>query len=183
MLPAGFGRHHTRTLSSIRSRAPKASTDAVRRVMQANVGRATLPERTLRSLLHAHGLRFRKNHRPSLAVPCKADVVLARAKMCIFVDGCFWHGCPTHFKLPTANAEWWDEKVRDNIERDCRNNELLAEEGWLVIRLWEHDILGDSLLIVTHMIEQVYSHRRGHLCKSGPCRSLEDSLMPPLQEW
>lgn len=126
-------------MSCLRSRAPNASSARVRIVMQANSGQDTRPEQVVRSLLHRSGLRFRKNVRPLPSLRCAADVVFPRAKACIFVDGCFWHGCPAHFRVPMANAEWWAEKIEANRVRDRRNNVFLRRKGWQVIRLWEHD--------------------------------------------
>jgi len=132
-------------MSSIRSRAPRASSAVVRRVMQANTGRETRPEQIVRSFLHRRGLRFRKDLRPIQALRCAADVVLPRVKVCIFIDGCFWHGCPKHFHVPATNSEWWAEKIEANRIRDRRNNKILKRNGWLVIRLWEHQITPTAL--------------------------------------
>jgi DNA mismatch endonuclease, patch repair protein len=148
-------------MTSIRSRAPRASSSLVRRVMRANVGRTTKPERLLRSLLHARGLRFRKDYRPCADIHCSADVVFTKARICIFVDGCFWHGCPTHFKVPATHADWWREKIADNVRRDGLRTEELTNLGWLVIRLWEHELVGAAQQVasVVDVIVQAY-HRR-----------------------
>lgn len=61
-------------------------------------------------------------------------------KVALFVDGCFWHGCPIHFKLPKTNSDFWKNKLEHNAERDKEVNERLKEEGWSVFRIWEHDI-------------------------------------------
>lgn len=108
--------------------------------MQANVGRATQPEKTLRSALHRTGLRFRKDARVLPGLRCKADVVFRRARVAIFVDGCFWHGCPVHFKLPATNPAWWQEKVCDNARRDADQTRQVIAAGWVVFRYWEHEI-------------------------------------------
>jgi DNA mismatch endonuclease (patch repair protein) len=125
---------------SIRSRAPSSSSRLVRRVMQANRGRDTIPERLFRAHLHNRGLRFRIDVRPEPTCRCKADLVFRRFRVCLFVDGCFWHGCPTHFSCPKRNAVWWQEKISDNVARDRRKSKILAEAGWTVIRIWEHEI-------------------------------------------
>lgn len=132
-------------MSSIRSRAPQASSDQVRRVMQANVGRETAVEHLVRSYLHRAGLRFRKDVRPLPDLRCKADIVFRKAKVCVFIDGCFWHGCPNHFRTPASNTAWWDEKINANRDRDKRNNELLKRAGWMVVRLWEHELSEEML--------------------------------------
>ena len=131
--------------ASIRSRAPSASSTLVRRVMRANTSRDTRPERLLRSALHRAGLRFRKDARPVPGVLCKADIVFPRQMVCVFVDGCFWHGCSLHFGTPKTNSAWWAEKIAANVERDARQTELLKEHGWRVVRVWEHELKGDHL--------------------------------------
>jgi DNA mismatch endonuclease (patch repair protein) len=120
-------------------RSPAASSAATRRVMQGNRGRDTQPEIQLRAQLHRRGLRFRKHAAPLPGLRCDADVVLSRARIAIFVDGCFWHGCAEHGRTPRANASYWTAKIERNKQRDRRNNELLAAAGWLVLRYWEHD--------------------------------------------
>jgi DNA mismatch endonuclease (patch repair protein) len=129
---------------SIRARAPAASSPTIRLVMQAVRQRDTAPEIVLRRALHAYGLRFRKDCRPEENVKCKADVVFPRIKVCVFVDGCFWHRCPLHFQLPKTNSTWWDEKVQATVDRDARQTRLLASRGWTVIRVWEHKIVDGS---------------------------------------
>jgi DNA mismatch endonuclease (patch repair protein) len=125
---------------SIRSRAPIASSPIVHRVMRANVGGTTNPEKLLRSALHRAGLRFRKNSKPLKTFRCQADIVFRRQRVCVFVDGCYWHGCPIHFKCPKTNSEWWREKISDNVERDLRQTRLLRQEHWCVVRVWEHNV-------------------------------------------
>ncbi len=107
--------------------------------MVANRGVDTAPEVALRSELHHRGLRFRKHVAPLAGLRCRADVVFSRAKVAVFVDGCFWHRCPEHATFPKANADWWRMKLAQTVERDERNNAALAEAGWLVIRVWEHE--------------------------------------------
>jgi DNA mismatch endonuclease, patch repair protein len=125
---------------SIRSRAPRASSAAVRRLMVATKSRDSQPELELRRCLHALGLRYRINVRPEVDVRCKADLVFRRHRLCIFVDGCFWHGCPKHFVPPRTNRDWWVEKIMDNRVRDRRQARILGLRGWRVFRVWEHDL-------------------------------------------
>jgi DNA mismatch endonuclease, patch repair protein len=66
-------------------------------------------------------------------------VVFTRAKLAVFVDGCWWHGCPAHGQLPTANRDWWAAKIARNAARDRRNDSALREAGWRVMRVWEHE--------------------------------------------
>ena len=59
--------------------------------------------------------------------------------MAVFVDGCFWHGCPSHATWPKRNADWWRRKIEGNVARDADTDERLRREGWLVLRIWEHE--------------------------------------------
>jgi DNA mismatch endonuclease, patch repair protein len=115
--------------------------------MQGNRKRDTGPERALRSVLFARGLRYRVDHpiRAAEGVrPIRADVVFTAVKLAVFVDGCFWHGCPDHGTWPARNSHYWDAKLRRNVERDRYYDVLLAEAGWRVMRIWEHEDPEDS---------------------------------------
>jgi len=72
-------------------------------------------------------------------VRCKVDVVFTRARVAVYVDGCFWHCCPEHGNVPRANREWWIEKLERNVARDRRNDRELEAAGWRVVRIWEHE--------------------------------------------
>lgn len=93
----------------------------------------------MRSALHRGGLRFRKNVR---SLPGSPDVVFVKARVAIFVDGCFWHGCPIHGTWPKTNEAWWREKIGTNQQRDVRVNKELVQGGWRVVRVWQHEIEG-----------------------------------------
>ena len=140
-------------MTCIRKRAPKASSNLVRLVMQANKGRDTTPEKLLRAALHANGLRFRKDFYPEPDLRIKADIVFVRLKICIFIDGCFWHVCPAHFKVPKTNTAWWQEKITDTARRDIEQTRILSERGWSVIRIWEHDIVSSKISEITQTIQ------------------------------
>jgi DNA mismatch endonuclease (patch repair protein) len=119
---------------------PEPSDPKVSRRMQANRRRDTRPERALRSALHARGLRFRKD------LPIRAgerlvrpDVVFTRARVAVFVDGCYWHVCPEHGTSPRRNSTYWSRKLRLNVDRDRAVDAALAQAGWRVIRIWEHE--------------------------------------------
>jgi len=102
-------------------------------------------EKALRSALHARGLRFRKHHQPIAGLHCRPDVVFTRARLVVFVDGCFWHSCPEHATWPSANADWWREKLAANVARDRRNDAALRAAGWQVLRVWEHQPLPEMV--------------------------------------
>ena len=107
--------------------------------MKAAKQRDTAPEKALRSELHKRGLRYHIDTRPIESLNRRADIVFLSAKVAIFVDGCFWHGCPIHGTQAKANAEFWKNKIKRNQERDAETNQLLKREGWKAIRVWEHE--------------------------------------------
>jgi DNA mismatch endonuclease (patch repair protein) len=137
------------------SRASWASSPATRRSMQANRGRDTRPELALRRAVHAMGLRYRVSMRPIPSVRRTADLVFTRARLAVFVDGCFWHGCPEHHTVAKTNASYWAEKVEKNRARDRETDDLLAAAGWIVVRVWEHE---DSSVCAAR-IREVYRSR------------------------
>lgn len=101
--------------------------------------RDTSPEVALRRVLHAQGLRYRVDQRIPGLPRKRVDIVFSRRRLAVFVDGCFWHGCPVHFKQPKRNPEWWVWKIQNNRRRDAETNDRLASLGWQVIRVWEHE--------------------------------------------
>ncbi|MTK05414.1 very short patch repair endonuclease [Micromonospora sp. CP22] len=107
--------------------------------MQANTGRDTKPELALRRAVHALGLRYYVNRRPIKTVRRTADLVFPKLKLAVFLDGCFWHGCPEHHTVARTNAEFWAQKVATNRRRDADTNERLKADGWTVVRIWEHE--------------------------------------------
>ncbi len=131
-----------------RPKASWASSEGVRRSMSANRGRDTSPELALRSALHRRGLRFFKHRKPLPGVRCEVDVAFPSARVAVFVDGCFWHGCPEHGTRPATNAEWWNAKLDANLRRDERNRALLSADGWRVVRIWEHESLDSAVSTV-----------------------------------
>lgn len=107
--------------------------------MQGNRSRDTKPELLVRSILHRRGLRYRVATRPLPGVRRTADLVFTRARVAVFVDGCWWHRCPEHYRRPSSNRGYWDAKVERNVARDREVDALLAEAGWTVVRAWEHE--------------------------------------------
>src|SRR6202011_2638685 len=98
----------------------------------------------LRRCLHRRGLRYRVDVRPVASICRRADIVFVRARVAVFVDGCFWHGCPVHSRQSKTNAAWWDQKIATNQRRDRDTDARLAQAGWLVVRVWEHDAPDDA---------------------------------------
>lgn len=118
---------------------PRASTAAARRTMQGNQGGRTRPELDLRSELHRRGLRFRVSIRPVPTIRRRADIVFSRRLIAVFMDGCFWHACPQHFRPPATNSSYWSAKITGNHARDRNTDASLASAGWTVVRVWEHE--------------------------------------------
>ena len=108
----------------------------------------TSPEKLLRSALWQRGLRFRKNFKLSVARP---DLVFLSRKIAVFIDGCFWHGCPDHYVRPRSRGEFWAAKLTENVLRDRRQTLQLEEAGWAVIRVWEHEIFSDLQGVVVYI--------------------------------
>jgi DNA mismatch endonuclease (patch repair protein) len=102
--------------------------------------RDTGPELALRRVLHARGLRYFVHRRPLRELPRQADVVFPSVKVAVFVDGCFWHGCPDHGRREHRTNGWyWPEKIDQNWARDRDTDERLQAVGWTSIRVWEHE--------------------------------------------
>lgn len=131
---------------------PVPSSASVSARMSRQGSRDTAPEIAVRRLLHASGMRYRVN----VPVPGMArrtiDIVFPRTKVAVFLDGCFWHGCPLHATQPKSNAEWWRNKLDKNIARDSETSLHLAEEGWTVMRFWEHEPVQDVARKITETV-------------------------------
>ena len=112
--------------------------------MQANRSRDTKPELNVRRALHRLGLRYRVAIAPEPGLRRRADIVFPRARVAVFIDGCFWHGCPEHGRSSfNYNAEYWPAKIAANIARDADTNARLEQAGWHVLRYWEHENVED----------------------------------------
>ncbi len=118
---------------------PTPSSIAALDRMRAAKPRDTAPEKALRSELHKRGLRFRVDVRPIKELNRRADIIFRSAKVAVFVDGCFWHGCPIHGTQAKANAEFWKNKIKQNQIRDEDTNKQLKKVGWKIVRVWEHE--------------------------------------------
>jgi DNA mismatch endonuclease (patch repair protein) len=134
------------------TRPTVASSPGVRRSMQGNRGRDTKPELALRRAVHALGLRYRVSARPLPAVRRTADLVFTRAKVAVFLDGCFWHGCPDHHTKSATNAAYWANKAETNRARDRDTDAKLEAAGWVVIRIWGHEDPGEAALKVESVV-------------------------------
>lgn len=108
-------------------------------------GRDTTPELVLRKALWARGLRYRLHFRTPAGKP---DIVFPGQKVAVYVDGCFWHGCPRHYVRPRSRGEFWAAKLRANVDRDRKQTLMLEAKGWRVLRVWEHAIFEDLESVV-----------------------------------
>lgn len=125
------------TQDDSRDERPAASSEVVRRRMQRQLRRDRKTELAVRRAVHALGLRYRVDVAP-IPGRRRADMVFTRAKVAVYVDGCFWHGCPQHATEPKANRGWLQNLAR-NRERDTDTDTLLVAAGWLPLRVWEHE--------------------------------------------
>jgi DNA mismatch endonuclease, patch repair protein len=129
---------------------PHPSSPAVTAAMKGNRRADTKPEVALRAALHARGLRFRKDFTVLSrdGTKAKVDIVFTRARVAVFVDGCFWHGCPEHGRVPSTNSHYWPAKLARNRARDQRVTAALKVDGWTVVRVWEHVPLAKAVELV-----------------------------------
>lgn len=118
---------------------PPASSERVRRQMSQQRTRDTDAELAIRRRLHARGFRYRVDYAVVPGLRRRADIAFTRARVAVFIDGCFWHGCPEHRTYPKANREWWGAKLAGNVDRDRQTDQRLREAGWRVVRIWEHE--------------------------------------------
>lgn len=122
--------------------------------MQAIRSRDTKPERLIRRLVHASGLRYRVAAKPLPDLRRTADMVFRPAKVAVFIDGCYWHGCPEHYVPPKTNHGYWSGKVAGNVARDRDTDQRLREAGWVVLRYWEHEDSDACALSIVNIVRQ-----------------------------
>jgi DNA mismatch endonuclease (patch repair protein) len=105
-------------------------------------------------MLFASGLRYRVHKKPLPYFRREADIVLKRFKIAIFVDGCFWHGCPIHKSEPKIHREWWEQKITANVIRDGDTTSTLSKQGWKVVRIWEHEDPQEAVAKVLRLVNR-----------------------------
>jgi len=135
---------------------PGASSPELSERMSTFPRRDTTPELELRRELWRRGLRYRVDRPLDGKRRRRADLTFVGPRVVVFVDGCFWHGCPEHGTSPKANAEWWSEKLARNVARDADTDEYLTSQGWTVLRFWEHE---DVLAAADQVERVVRAHR------------------------
>jgi DNA mismatch endonuclease, patch repair protein len=124
---------------------PIPSSPAATTIGKGNRRTGTRPELALRSEVHRRGLRYRVDHLLRVGeVKVRPDLVFTKARLAVFMDGCFWHGCPEHGRRPVTNPGYWGPKLDRNLIRDRQVNQCLLTDGWAVIRVWEHEPAGEA---------------------------------------
>lgn len=136
-----------------------SSPDASRRMAKVRQ-KETGAEVALRQEMYRIGLRYRVDYEVLRKPRRVADVAFPGRKIAVFVDGCFWHGCPEHATWPKQNAEFWREKIETNRRRDADTNERLRSLGWTVLRFWSHESPNEATRTVAHMVAKVDTERR-----------------------
>lgn len=124
---------------------PTASSSGVSARMSRQATRETAPEVGIRLALHGRGYRYRVHYPVPGATRRRIDIAFPRRRVAVFVDGCFWHGCRDHRTIPRANHTWWRAKLAENADRDRETARLLEEDGWTVIRVWEHEAVLEAV--------------------------------------
>lgn len=113
-------------------------------------GKDTGPEVKIRKMLFVRGIRGYRIH---YTLPGKPDIVFVRKKIAVFIDGCFWHKCPFCFQEPETRKEFWMKKIGSNVERDKKNTRQLTEDGWTVLRFWEHEVRKEPENVVRRIVK------------------------------
>ncbi|MCX9192091.1 very short patch repair endonuclease [Carbonactinospora thermoautotrophica] len=122
--------------------------------MQANRSRDTKPELALRRAVHALGLRYRVCARPLPTIRRTVDLVFRPSRVAVEVRGCFWHGCPEHYRQPASNTTYWAAKVERNMARDAEIAQLLADAGWLLLVVWEHEDPNEAAQRIARVVRE-----------------------------
>lgn len=143
-------------------------------------GKNTSPELLLRRALYAAGVRYRIHFRTPAG---RADLAMVGAKVAVFLDGCFWHGCPDHYVRPRSRTEFWSAKLAENVARDRRQTLTLEAAGWRVCRLWEHEVFASLPTAIARIQDLV----AGNTAESSPAwRVVRASAVPGeerLERW
>lgn len=123
-----------------RKRGPKTAPLTRSQIMARIRAQDTTPELAVRTYLWKRGVRFRLRQRVAGTRP---DIAWKNHKVSVFIDGCFWHGCPLHCRRPATRKRYWNPKLDRNIKRDVAVTQALREAGWIVLRFWEHEVSDD----------------------------------------
>ena len=122
--------------------------------------KSTGAEVAVRRELYRRGLRYRVDFEVLKKPRRVADIAFPGRRIAVFIDGCFWHGCPDHATWPKQNAEFWRQKIEANRLRDADTNSRLLESGWSVLRFWEHQPPIDAAAVISQAVADVSAGRR-----------------------
>jgi DNA mismatch endonuclease (patch repair protein) len=137
--------------------------------------RDTVPELALRRAVWKRGLRYRVDVSPIRGARRRADLVFTRAKVAVYVDGCFWHSCPKHATTPKANRAWWMDKLDANVARDRDTDRRLHEAGWIAQRIWEHEDPDTAAA----RVEQIVRERVDEIARTNSRRGIPARASTP----
>jgi DNA mismatch endonuclease (patch repair protein) len=140
--------------------SPRRRSEIMRNVRSKN----TSIEMLVRRELWRRGVRFRVN---VTDLPGKPDIAIKKLKVVIFIDSCFWHGCPQHGRIPKSNVDFWRNKISRNVERDRSLDHQYQAQGWYVIRVWEHDVLNDLSCTVDGIISKIRDIQASYRTQPG----------------
>ena len=134
--------------------ADNLSKEQRRKNMSRIKSKETKIEIAFRKALWKFGFRYSKNSGKYLGKP---DLALPKYKTVIFVDGCFWHGCKKHWRLPASNKKYWSAKIQRNIARRKEVSKFYKKQKWQIIRIWEHDLKNKNLIpkIATKLLKNL----------------------------
>lgn len=124
--------------------------ESVNKGIQKVRNKDTKIELKVRKALWHKGLRYRKNYRELIGTP---DIAFPSQRLVVFLDSCFWHGCPIHFRKPKSNQKFWNEKIKRNRERDAEQTEHYVCQGWVILRFWEHEIHSDFDRVINNIVD------------------------------
>lgn len=122
------------------------------RIMSKIRYKDTKPEITFRHLLYNNGYRYRVNYGSE-----KIDIAFPRFRIAIFIDGCFWHGCPKHSHIPKSNRDYWLPKLRRNILRAKEKDLRLYDNGWVIFHIWEHELINTREINLDYHYQNILS--------------------------
>jgi DNA mismatch endonuclease (patch repair protein) len=135
--------------------------------MQRQARRDTKPELALRREVWRRGLRYRVDVPPISGLRKRADMAFSRARVAVYIDGCYWHSCPDHATVPKANRDWWIAKLEANVKRDRDTDAQLRTAGWKVVRVWEHEVIVDAADRIETLVRQQCVETRGIVAGSS----------------
>mgnify|MGYP002619771559 FL=1 len=128
------------------------SKEQRRKNMQAIRAKETALEKLVRKELWKKGIRYRKNVRGLMGAP---DIAIKKYKLVVFLDSCYWHGCPEHGVMPKSNREFWEKKIKRNVDRDMEVTKYYKSRSWTILRFWEHEVKQDLGSVIDRIINSI----------------------------